>query len=134
MSGYDHDNRKIIKATAAGISCAIVIDIILTLVFAFIIKMMSGIPYGVIDYVTTAAEGFSILLGAYIAGAIAKGKGLIIGASCGCVMLLIVFACGLSTAENDIGIMTPIKCAVIIICGLIGGIAGVNRKEKVRIK
>jgi putative membrane protein (TIGR04086 family) len=98
------------------------------------LNMMSGIPYGIIDYVMVAIEGFSVLIGAYIACVIAKSKGLIIGALCGAISLLIVFAVGMSMAKNNIGLLTVIRSAVMLLCGVIGGIMGVNRKDKVRIK
>ena len=108
--------------------------LILTCLFGLILKMTSGIPYGVIDYVMIGIVGVSVLFGAYLAGAIAKGKGLIIGAVCGGISLLILLASGLSVADNDIGILTLIRSIVMLLCGIVGGIAGVNRKEKVRIK
>ncbi|MBQ3264194.1 MAG: TIGR04086 family membrane protein [Ruminococcus sp.] len=128
------DNQRIWKSILTGILTAFVLTLLLTCLFGFILKMTSGIPYGIIDYVMIGIEGISVLLGAYIAGVIAKGKGLVIGAVCGGAALLILLACGLSMAQNDIGFLTLIRSAVMLLCGIIGGIAGVNRKEKVRIK
>ena len=134
MSDFGNDNQKIVKSIAIGLLCGIILTALLTCVFAFMLKMMSGIPYDIIDYVMIGIEGFSVLIGAYIACVIAKSKGLIIGALCGVISLLIILACGFSMTKNNIGILTIIRSAVMILCGVIGGIAGVNRKEKVRIK
>lgn len=134
MSSFHSENSKFIKSLAVGIFSSILLTVILTCVFALMLKMMSGIPYGIIDYAAVGIEGFSVLIGAYIACAVTKSKGLLTGALCGGIMLLITFACGLSIAENDIGILTLIRSAVLILCGIIGGVAGVNRKDKVRIK
>lgn len=134
MSSFNNDNRKFVKALAVGVISSILLTVILTCLFGLMLKMMSGIPYGVIDYVMIAIEGFSVLIGAYIACVVSKSKGLVIGAVCGGIILLITFACGLSIADNDIGILTLIRSVVLLLCGVIGGIAGVNRKDKVKIK
>lgn len=134
MSSFNNDNRKFVKALAVGVISSILLTVILICLFGLMLKMMSGIPYGVIDYVMIGIEGFSVLIGAYIACVISKSKGLVIGAVCGGIILLITFACGLSIADNDIGILTLIRSVVLLLCGVIGGIAGVNRKDKVKIK
>lgn len=134
MSDFNHDNQRIVKSVAVGVFGSLILSLLLTCLFGFMLKMMPSIPYGIIDYVMIGIEGFSVFIGAYIACVIARCKGLIIGALCGAISLLIVFACGLSIAKNDIGILTIIRVLVMLLCGVIGGIAGVNRKEKVRIK
>lgn len=134
MSDFGIDKGRIVKAVAIGVLCSVVLAVLLTCLFSMMLNMMSGIPYDIIDYVMVAIEGFSVLIGAYIACVIAKSKGLIIGALCGAISLLIVFAVGMSMAKNNIGLLTVIRSAVMLLCGIIGGIMGVNRKDKVRIK
>ena len=134
MSEFDRDKGRIAKAVLIGVLSSVVLAVLLTCLFSVMLHMMSGIPYDVIDYVMVAIEGFSVLIGAYIACVIVKSKGLIIGALCGAISLLIVFAVGMSMSKNNIGLLTIIRSVVMLLCGVIGGIMGVNRKEKVRIK
>lgn len=134
MSFFESDGKKLLKPIIVGVLTSVVIALILTCLFAWMITLMSGVPYGAIDYAMVGIEGVSVLSGAYFAGVIAKSKGLMIGAVCAGITLLLLFACGLGISQNDIGVLTLIKCAVILLCGVGGGIAGVNRKEKVRIK
>ncbi len=134
MSDFGNDKGRIVKAVAIGVLCSVVLAVLLACLFSMMLNMMSGIPYDIIDYVMVGIEGFSVLIGAYIACVIAKSKGLIIGALCGAISLLIVFAVGMSMAKNNIGLLTVIRSAVMLLCGIIGGIMGVNRKDKVRIK
>nr|WP_316613694.1 TIGR04086 family membrane protein [uncultured Ruminococcus sp.] len=134
MSEFDRDKGRIAKAVLIGVLSSVVLAVLLTCLFSVMLHMMSGIPYDVIDYVMVAIEGFSVLIGAYIACVIVKSKGLIIGALCGAISLLIVFAVGMSMSKNNIGLLTIIRSIVMLLCGVIGGIMGVNRKEKVRIK
>ena len=134
MSDFGNDKQRIIKSVAVGVFSSIILTLLLTCLFGIMMNMMPSIPYGIIDYVMIGVEGFSVLIGAYIACVITRSKGLIIGAVCAVICLLIIFACGLSMAKNDIGVLTIIRSVVMLLCGVVGGIAGVNRKEKVRIK
>ena len=134
MSDFGKDKGHIVKVVLIGVLCSVVLAVLLTCLFSTMLNMMSGIPYEIIDYVMVAIEGFSVLIGAYIACVIAKCKGLVIGALCGAITLMIVFAVGMSIAKNNIGLLTIIRSVVMLLCGIIGGVAGVNRKEKVRIK
>lgn len=128
------DSKRIIKAILIGILSACVITALLTCIVAFILKMTSGIPYGIIDYIMVAIEGLGVFIGAYIACMITKSKGLLIGASVGGIALILLLCCGMCISESPIGILTVIRSAVLIILGIAGGILAVNRKEKVRIK
>lgn len=128
------DSKRIVKAVSIGIVSACVITAFLTCITAFVLKMTSGVPYGIIDYVMIGIEGISVFLGAYIACMMTKSKGLLIGAAVGGISLLILLCCGMCISKNPIGILTLIRSAVLIILGIAGGILAVNRKEKVRIK
>ena len=129
-----HENQRLIRSVLIGTLSSIVLILLLICLFGLILQMISGIPYGIIDYVMIAIQGVGVLTGAYIGGAIAKGKGLIIGALCAGITLLIILACGMSVDQSDITILTLIRSVVLILCGLGGAIAGVNRRERVRIK
>lgn len=127
-------NKLIVRAVLTGLAVTCVITILLTCVFGFVLKMTSGIPYGVIDYVMIGIEGIAVFLGAYIACVIAKSRGLVIGGMIGAAAFLILLCCGFILSENNIGMLTLIRAVVMILLGIVGGIAGVNKKEKVRIK
>lgn len=128
------DNKRLWKAVLIGVIVSLVMCILLTCLFALVITFMPGVPYGIIDYVMIGIEGLSVLCGAYVASVIAKSGGLIIGLICSGIALVILLAGGFSTAGNEIGIFTGIRVVVMLLCGVAGGILGVNRKEKVRIK
>ena len=134
MSDFGKDKGHIVKAVLIGVLCSVVLSVLLTCLFSMMLNMTSGIPYEIIDYMMVAIEGFSVLIGAYIACVIVKSKGLVIGALCGAIVWVILLAVGMSIAKNNIGLLTVIRIVVLLLCGIIGGVAGVNRKDKVRIK
>lgn len=126
--------KRILKGCAIGLAVAAALCGLLTCIFTFVLNMMDGLPYGIIDYVMIGIEGVSILIGAYIAAAIARSRGLIVGLLVGAVALLITFIVGMSMPENNVGILTVIRAVVLLLCGALGGIRGVNRKERIRIR
>ena len=127
-------DKPIWKPIIFGVLSAVLITAVLLCLSAVVLNMMPSIPYGITDYLTTAAAGLGALTGSYIASAITRNRGLIIGLLCGFIMLVIIIAIGLSNGGNDVSVMTAIRSAVLLICGAVGGILGVNRKEHIRIK
>ena len=64
MSDFGKDKGHIVKAVLIGVLCSVVLSVLLTCLFSMMLKLMSGIPYEIIDYVMVAIEGFSVLIGA----------------------------------------------------------------------
>ena len=114
--------------TAAGITA------LLLCLLSAVLSFIDEIPYAVIDYAIIAVQGSAVMIGAYIAAALARSRGLFIGLICGVAILVVSLGIGLCTKDNTVTILTAIRSAVILLCGALGGIKGVNRKEKVRIR
>lgn len=133
MSVYFDDKSKVIKAVAIGFIVSVALTAVLLCLTALILNMVSGIPYSVIDYAVIALEGVSVLIGSYTAAAIMKSKGIIIGLLPALLLFVLNFIFSMCSGAADIGALTLIKAAVLIICGIAGGIIGVNRKEKIHI-
>ena len=76
----------------------------------------------------------SIFIGSYFASRINKSRGLVLGITLAIVMFVALLISSFSTGNANLGMMTVYKLAVFIIFGILGGIKGVNRKEKIRIK
>ena len=134
MSFYNVENKAAVKGVIIGILASAALTALLSVCAALILGFVNGVPYDLIDYIMAAISGASVLFGSYIASAVAKSRGLIIGALCGAVMFLLQLAVGMGVNGGDLSILTAIKAAVMLIAGIAGGIKGVNRKEKLRIK
>ena len=134
MSFYNVENKAAVKGVIIGILASAALTALLSVCAALILGFVNGVPYDLIDYIMAAISGVSVLFGSYIASAVAKSRGLIIGALCGAVMFLLQLAVGMGVNGGDLSILTAIKAAVMLIAGIAGGIKGVNRKEKLRIK
>ena len=134
MSFFKENSGRIWIACAVGIISSICITTVLMCICAVVLNYLSGIPYGIVDYLTVICLAISVLIGTYIAAAIMKSGGLMIGLIVGTVILLIILVCGFCIGNESIGIMTAIRAGVLLLCGAAGGIKGVNRKERIRIK
>ena len=122
-----------IKAAFIGLLISAVTAALLMCAFALILNFLSGVPYGIIDYAVVAIEGLSVLTGAYFAAVILKSRGIIIGFITALAFLIISVAVAMGAGKADISALTLIRAAVLFICGIGGGILGVNKKEKIRI-
>lgn len=91
-------------------------------------------PYEYLQYIMLAIDAIGVFFGGYIASRINKSKGLIVGLCVGAVVLLALIASGFTIENSTITIVTLIKAVVILLCSMLGGIKGVNVKEKIRIK
>ena len=134
MSFFKENSGRIWIACAVGVVSSICITTVLMCICAVVLNYLSGIPYGIVDYLTLICLAIGVLIGAYIAAAIMKSGGLMIGLIVGTVILLIILVCGFCIGNESIGIMTAIRAGVLLLCGAAGGIKGVNRKERIRIK
>lgn len=133
MSVFTGDNNKLLKAAALGLILSVVFTGLLSCFFALILNFLSGIPYGIIDYAAVAVEGISVFLGSYIAAAAVKSKGLIVGVLCAAALFILTAAISLGSGTADIGVISVLRAAVLLICGIGGGILGVNKKERIKI-
>ena len=61
-------------------------------------------------------------------------NGIIIGSVTGFIMFLILFLSGISDIKDGLSIITLLKLVVTIVPGILGGILGVNKKEKIKFK
>ena len=133
MSAIIKNNNKQIIAVSIGVLISVVLTAALSCLFALIMNFLSAVPYGIIDYAVIAIEGSSVFLGAYIAAAITKSRGMITGLIISVVVLMITVAFAMGSGKADIGIITVIRAAALIVCGIGGGILGVNKKDRIRI-
>lgn len=70
--------------------------------------------------------------GGFCAGRISKEKGLLLGTLCGTVVLLGIIIAGFIT-ESSITYMILLKALATILPSALGGIKGVNKKEKFKV-
>ena len=125
---------KMAKALGIGTAAALVLIVLLLCAVAGVLKMTPSIPTGALPYMMMAVTAVGTLLGGYITAAIAGSKGLVMGLCCGLTVFLLLLIIGMSKGTGDIGALTFVRSGVCALCGVLGGIKGVNRREKLHIK
>lgn len=125
---------RIAKALSIGAAGAVAVILLTTCIISAVFLMLSSIPKDALPYIMLAADAAGAFVGGCIAAAVNGSKGLAVGLSCGSIVFLIFLVIGLLSGAADIGAVTFIKLGVLLLFGALGGIKGVNRKEKLHIK
>lgn len=121
-------------AVLVGLIAGAAVCFLLLLLMAAVM-MSRDLSQSVIHPMVTVAGG----VGAFVAGWVAAKKqgkqGMVIGAGCGGLMFLILLIAGLSTG-GGLSSLTAVKLAVLVMLAALGGVVGVNRgkKRKMRMK
>lgn len=119
---------------------AIIISILLTTIIsagllallAFILGKMETLPKGIIPVLTIIVSCVAVFLGSFIASLMLKEKGIVNGLIIAFIFSAIVLSIAFFTYEAEFGLSGITKLAAIFISGILGGILGVNRKNKVK--
>ena len=128
------DKGRLAKALSIGAAVSLGSTLLLTCIISGVFLILSSTPREALPYIMLAAEGLSVFIGGCVAAAINGSRGLIVGMLCGLTVFLILLITGLLAGADDIGMMTFIRLGTLMLCGILGGIKGVNRKEKLHIK
>lgn len=133
MSGMFREGKLPVKAILIGVGSAAVVILLLLCVICGIMTATSAVESAALPYILLIADAAGAFIGAYLGAVINKSSGLIIGLVCGFLLFIILLVIGLGTGET-IGILTPLRLIVLLLFGALGGIKGVNKKEKLHIK
>ncbi len=128
------DNKKIIKAIILGVVGSACIIAVLMSITAVILTTSALLPYEYLAYIMLFIEAISVFFGGYIASRINKSKGLILGLINGVIIFTAITLSGLFTSGESVTYITLLKLIAIMIFSILGGIKGVNVKEKIHIK
>ncbi len=131
---FDNTKREFIKSLIIGVISSVAFIIVLTCILSVIMLISSVLPYEYIDYIMLVIDAIGVLLGGYIAARINKSQGLYLGLLNGAVIFLALIISGLCVSNATLTVITLLKAFIILIFSAIGGIKGVNTKEKIRIK
>jgi len=108
--------------------------IIFMLCIAAVVFLKSGtLPTQVITYFIIAFNAAGGFVAGYIAARITKMNGMLLGMATGIAIFILMVIGGFAINQGStITALTLYKALALIVFGVIGGIKGVNKKEKVR--
>ena len=128
------DKKLLFKAIIFSTLCGILISIILLCIFSAVIMTSGLLPTNITNYVTIALLSIGAFSGGFICAKITKSAALIFGLITGIGVFMLITICGLIRSNDSVTILTLIKLISTAICGSLGGIVTLLKKERIHIK
>ena len=117
--------RPILIGACVGAVCCLLVLLLLAAVLA-----ATDVPKAAITPLAVVAAAVGAFIGGIVAARMAREKGLLLGAACGLVLFLLVLIAGFAVLKDIRGSYAVIKLLVLIACGSVGGILGVNARKR----
>ena len=133
MSGMIHPQKLSVKLIMIGSAISIAVVLLLTCLICGVLLLTTGVQSELLPYIMLIADAVGSFIGAYCCAALNKSYGLVSGFLCGFIVFVLFFAVGVSTGDS-ISLLTLYRLLALTVFGMLGGIKGVNKKERVRIK
>ena len=117
--------RPILVGAGVGALCCLLVLLIMAAVLA-----AKDIPQAAVTPMAVVAGAFGCFIAGLVAAKIAGTKGLLFGAATGLLLYLIIMIAVFEVLKDIRSAYALVKLAVMIGCGAVGGIVGVNMKKK----
>lgn len=128
------DKRLLAKAVLFSSVCGILVLVILMCLLAAVMMSSGVISADILDYCTVGMVGVATLMSGIISSRITGSAGLVVGSLTGLFIFLVITSVALIFNGEPVSIITLLKFMAAVFAGGIGGIIGVNKKEKIKIK
>ncbi len=128
------DNKKQIKAIIWGTLFGATICAILLALLSIALNQIGLLPTQYISVMIIVTLALCGICGGYLGARIYRAKGLLLGMIIGIILFLIITISGLIGSKTTISIFTLYKAIALIVGGAIGGVIGVNKMDKIKIK
>ena len=123
--------RRFVRPVAWGLLVGAVLCVVLLLVCSLILATQD-IPQAAVTPLALVAAAAGALCGGFVAARIANENGWLLGAICGCLLYVLIALAGLIFLQGVQGEAVLLKLAVLVACGAVGGILGVNLRRRHR--
>ncbi len=129
------NSKTIIKALILGVLSSVAVIAVLMCIASLIFTFSGLLPYEYLQYIMLIVVAIGVYFGGYIAARINKSQGLILGVLNSVIVFIALLICGFCISEQStITLTTLLKFITVFVFSALGGIKGVNVKEKIRIK
>lgn len=126
-------NKKAVKAVLTGSLVNSLITLASSLLLAVFLNIAGNIFEDVAEYIMLIPIILGSYTGGFTAAQINKSKGIIVGLFNSVIIMIIMLIIGFSVYNTDITYMFLLKAICLFLPGVVGGIKGVNKKEKFKI-
>lgn len=112
-----------------GVAVGGVVTVLLLLLMA-VGMTARDLPQAAVAPLATVAAAIGAFVGGLTAARIARQQGWLLGALCGVLLYALIWLTGLTHIGDMQATGVLIKWAILIACGAVGGIMGVNLKRR----
>lgn len=127
-------NKSFIKALIVGSVVSLCIIVVLLCIMSAVLLGVSMLPYEYLSYIMLIFDAIAVFIGSYVAARINKESGLFIGLLNGGIVFIAILISGFCVSPETLSIVTLLKTVIILVFSSLGGIKGVNTKEKIHIR
>jgi len=117
-----------------GVFTAALINIAIVALCSFMFSVSKTFSPEAVLGVVIGADVICAFVGGYIVARIKKEKGIVCGAIVGGILFILVLTGGMISGFEEITYRTVLSFGILLIFGALGGIKGVNRKTRIKIK
>ena len=124
---------KTIKAVIAGVIVGAVLILLVTVILTLFLNLSGNLFENLAGYIMLLPLMVGGYTGGFTSARINGANGLLLGGLTSIIMFIIMLIIGFAGFNTDITYMILLKAICLILPAVIGGIKGVNKKEKFRI-
>ncbi len=129
----EKQTSKSVKALILGSLVNIMIILITTVIISLFLVISGNLFESAAVYIMLVPLILGGYLGGYTAARVNKSNGLMYGVLCSVAVFIIMLIIGFATGNASITYMLLLKAIAMILPSAIGGVKGVNKKEKLKI-
>ncbi len=118
-----------LRPVLVGVAVGLIVCVGALMLMALIVQSVD-VPRAAILPLAIVAAAIGAFLAGLTVAAVAKQKGLLLGAVCGLVLWLLILLAGVARYTGVSGEGAALKLAVLLLCGSVGGVLGVNMRKR----
>ncbi len=122
-----------VKSVLIGTFVNAAVTLLVSILLALFLNLAGNIFKDIAGYLMLIPLVLGSYTGGFTAARINKSKGLIVALTSSLILLIIMLIIGFSVYNTDITYMILLKTLCLILPGALGGIKGVNKKEKFKV-
>lgn len=120
---------RMIRPVLGGLLFGMIVSLVCIGIFALIFTLRD-LPQAAVQPMASVSLALGALAGSVFAARAFGAKGMLVGAVSGLLLFLILYVVGAAMHRIDTGTLALVKLILSILCGCIGGIAGVNTRRR----
>lgn len=121
--------RRMLVPMLIGAGVGVLVCTVILLIMAAVMTAVI-VPAAVVTPLALAAAALGAFAGGLVAARLSRERGLLYGAGSGLLLFLLVTAAGFALLPETRGALLPLKAALLIGGGALGGVLGVNLRRR----